>query len=415
MEKIYNQTPMINNESFNRRNISKQQLNAAKEVVDSIIYRNENNSNFKGATKLIYASVVKNNKINEQGEVKEIKELRKELMKVIKAGQGDFIKLINVFKRSPFGIREPNIPVLLTSILKNEWKYIMFYHKDGSYINDIDGDILYDRMLDKPDNYTFTYQIVDKSYKAIIDLIENSFAEFSDEFDSSYHPTVRINRMLLKWFRNLPKITQKTYKLSSEAVSFKQLIKKGEFEPDVALKKLSELNIDLELIEKIKGECEKYSDKHRTKIENEIFDLTKTSSFEELSSHVKSQKEIVKVDNRFYKIISQSDNKNWVNNLAKELVGVERSDWSDATDEVFSKTIKSLVELVEPSDLEEEYYQVKTEQNTMVIPKKEISSKGKIIYSNVKTDLDLMSRKLPKEEITAILYKLLVDYYEENK
>ncbi|SEP61826.1 hypothetical protein SAMN05216232_0369 [Virgibacillus subterraneus] len=415
IKKIYSKTPLINNEAFNRRNISKQQLNAAKEVVDSIINKSDYNAKFKGPAKLIFASVVKNNRINERKESKEIKELRKKLNQVIKMGQGDFVNLINVFKQEPFGIREPNIPILLTSILKNDWKYIMFYHKDGSYIYDINGDILYDRMLDRPENYTFSYQVVDENYKVIIDIIDNCFAEFSEESDESYHPTVRISRMLLKWFRELPKITQKTDKLSREAVMFKQLTKKGEFEPDVALQELNDLNINLELIKRIKSECENYSDKHMESIENKIYSLTKTSSFEELSAHVKSQKEIIKVDNRFYKVVSRSNEGNWINNLAKELVGVDRSEWSDATDEVFSKTIKSLIEFDQTSLLEQEYYQVKDENKTMAISKTELSSKGKIIYSNVKTDLELMSRKLPKEEITALLYKLLVDYYDENK
>ncbi|WP_226582584.1 hypothetical protein [Halobacillus litoralis] len=410
---IYNQTPVINNESFNRRKISKQQLNAAKEVVDSII--NKKDMNFKGAAKLIYASIVKNNKINEQEESVEIKELRKALKKIIKTGQGDFLDLINIFKEKPFGIREPNIPVLLTAILKNDWKYIMFYHKDGSYINDLDGDILYDRMLDMPENYTFSYQVVENKYKEIIDIIDICFGIFKDEYDSSYHPSVRINRMLLKWFRGLPKITQKTNKLSNEAVMFKQLIKKGEFEPDVALKGIFELNPDIELIQNIKEECEQYSDRHMELIENTIFDLTNTSSYEELLSYVQKQNEIIKVDNKFFKVVSQSNKDNWIDNLARELVGVYRLDWSDATDEVFSKTIKSSVELVESSHLEEEYYQIKAEDRTMAIPKTELSSKGMVIYSNVKTDLELMARKLPKEEIKALLYKLLVDYYDENK
>lgn len=414
MDDVYNKTPIINNESFNRRNISKQQLNAAKEVADSIISKKDNNGKFKGAAKLIYASVVKNNSINENDESNEIKELRKSLMAIIRSGQDDFIKLVSVFKRKPYGIREPNIPILLTSILKNEWKYIMFYHKDGSYINGVDGDILYDRMLDRPENYTFSYQVVDKNYKEIIDIIDKCFEEYSDDHNESYHPTVRINRMLLKWFRKLPKITQKTNKVSRDAVVFKQIIKKGEFEPDVALQELNNLNINLELIKRIKSECENYSKNHRERIENKIYELTKTSSFEDLSLLVKDQKEIIKVDNRFYKVVSMSDEGNWINNLAKELVGVDRFEWSDATDEVFSKTIESLIDFSEPSNLEEEYYQVEAENKTMAIPKTELSSKGEIIYSNVKTDLELMSRKLPKEEITALLYKLLVDYYNEN-
>lgn len=48
--------------------------------------------------------------------------LREELIKQTKLGKGDFATLLDIFKNSPFGIRESNIPILLTSILQKDWK-----------------------------------------------------------------------------------------------------------------------------------------------------------------------------------------------------------------------------------------------------------------------------------------------------
>ncbi|MCM3665845.1 hypothetical protein M3204_15615 [Mesobacillus subterraneus] len=411
--KYYGFTPIINNESFNRRNISKQQLNGAKEVIDAII-SGESDYKFNGPAKLIYASIIKNNSINAQNESEEITLLRQKLMKEIKSESGNFLSLIKIFKGQDFGIREPIIPVLLTAILKNEWKYIMFYHKDGSFINDVNGDILYDRMLDKPENYTFSHQKLDNKYKSIIDVIDVCFESYRAELDSSYHPSVRLNRMLLRWLNSLPKIAQKTNKLSTKAVLFKKLITKGEFEPDTALKELLNLNLNVEMVNKIKQECEEYSQNHKKQIEKTVFELTNTNSFEELFDYILNQNELLKVDNKLFNLILSTDKNNWINKLSSELVGVSRDDWSDATSEVFFKTVKSLLE-INIESLKDEYHEVKVNSKTLAIPKRELSPKGNIIYSNVKTDLELMARKLPKEEITALLYKLLVDYYEENK
>lgn len=411
--KYYGDTPIINNESFNRRNISKQQLNAAKEVIDVII-GGENDYKFKGPAKLIYASVVKNNHINKQDESEEVTILRRKLMKEIKSEQGTFLNLVKLFKGKGFGIREPIIPVLLAAILKDEWKYIMFYHKDGSYINDVNGDILYDRMLDKPENYTFTHQKLDNKYKSVIGIIDKCFVDFKDEIDNSYHPSVRLNRMLLRWLNSIPKIAQKTNKLSEEAIIFKKLITKGEFEPDTALKNLFNLKYDEKIINNIKQECEEYSHKHKNLIKDTIFNLTNTNSFEELFEYASKQDELVKVDNKLFNLLLSTHKENWIGKLSSELVGVNREDWSDATSEVFFKTIRSLIE-INGTKLKEEYHEVKIDSRTLVIPKRNLSPKGSIIYSNVKTDFELMARKLPKEEITALLYKLLVDYYEENK
>ncbi|WHY32315.1 hypothetical protein QNH44_14890 [Cytobacillus firmus] len=411
--KYYGRTPIINNESFNRRNISKQQLNAAKEVIDVII-SGESDYKFKGPAKLIYASVVKNNNINSQNESQEIVLLRQKIMNEIKQESGNFFTLIKIFKGKDFGIREPIIPVLLTAILKNEWKYIMFYHKDGSYINDVNGEILYDRMLDKPENYTFSHQKLDNKYKNIIDVIDECFESYRTELDSSYHPSVRLNRMLLRWLNSLPKIAQKTNSVSNKANIFKKLITKGEFEPDTALKELLNLKLDVEMVNKIKQECEEYSQNHKKQIEKTVFELTNTTSFEELFDYIQNQNEILKVDNKLFNVILSTDENNWINKLSSELVGVSREDWSDATSEVFFKTVRSLLE-IDVESLKDEYHEVKVDSKTLAIPKRELSPKGNIIYSNVKTDLELMARKLPKEEITALLYKLLVDYYDENK
>lgn len=412
---IFDKTPAINNESFNRRKISKQQLKAAKEVVNTIIGINSNVDDLKGASKLIYASVVKNNNINDYNEKREIATLRKKLTDQIKLGKGDFTTILDVFKKKPFGIREPNIPILLTAILKKEWKYLMFYHKDGSYINDLDGDTLYDRMLDKPENYSYSYQSLGDKYKETISLMEECFEPYIDENDSSYHPTVRVNRLLSRWFRSLPKIAQKTNKISEKALLFKQSIRKGEFEPDTALNTIYELDLDISSIEFIRNESEKYYDNHRRLIETTIFNLTSVKTFDQLFALAQEKSEVIKVDNKLYNLILKSDKEKWVDQLAFELVGVKREEWSDATDEVFYKTIASLIEIDNNSAIDEEYYEVKIENKTMAIPKVDLSSKGEVIYSNIKTDLELMARRLPKDEIKALLYKLLVDYYDENR
>ncbi|PGV47033.1 hypothetical protein [Bacillus sp. AFS037270] len=412
---IFGKTPKINNESFNRRNISKQQLKAAKEVVDAIIGIKSNVNELKGPSKLIYASIVKNNKINEANETEEISELRLNLMNQLKLGQGDFTTLLAVFKDKPFGIREPNIPVLLTSVLKQEWKNLMFYHKDGSYINDMDGDILFDRMLDKPENYSFSYQSLNDKYKEVIKDIDECFELYIDESDASFHSSVRTNRILSKWFRSLPKITQKTNKLSKKALLFKQLIKKGEFEPDVALDSLYELDIDKNSIKLIKNESENYYDNHKGLIETTIFNLTGVNSFDELLDSIQKKTEFEKVDNKLNNLILKSNSENWVDILSFELVGVKREEWSDATDEVFFKTINSLIKIDSSTDLKDQYYEVKIENEIMAIPKVDLSSKGKLIYSNMKTDLELMGRKLPNEEIIAVVFRVLVDLYKENR
>ncbi|WP_054637887.1 hypothetical protein [Thalassobacillus sp. C254] len=72
-----------------------------------------------------------------------MRELRKQLIKEIeKNKEGELAALFNILKESKFGIRQPLIPILLVSLLKDYWDHILIY-KNGMVVNDLTGNALY--------------------------------------------------------------------------------------------------------------------------------------------------------------------------------------------------------------------------------------------------------------------------------
>lgn len=420
MMSVFPLTPEIRNESFNRRNITKIQKTAAIKVVDMMINARIDEQlqiDGYGPDYLIYATVVKNNGIELFGDDDLqnpfINELRTRLLDVLRKGKGDFSDFVDIFVSPPFGIRKPVIPVLLTALLKTEWNQIMFYN-NLIYTPDVNGELLY-YMLENPHIYTFTYQRTDKKYEKVIDRVKIVFNEYADGIDPALPTSVYSARVLLKWLRELPKITQSTTKTSNEANDFKEIIRHGEVEPSAALNELYKLlnkHKHEDILTQLKGECERYFERHRSEIEKQIFSSAQVSNFAELSRWGKEQGNKIKIMNPLVRCILESSKETWVDNLSESIVGVQRENWSDATDNLFMSQIQSYLIQV-TNEAYQSFIEVKVGDELHTVPDIDLSEKSRLIYKNTKTNLKLMSRTVAKEEIQFVLLKLLQEFLSE--
>ncbi|WDM01855.1 hypothetical protein JI721_03135 [Alicyclobacillus cycloheptanicus] len=420
MMSVFPLTPEIRNESFNRRNITKVQKTAAIKVVDMLINARSDEQlhiDGYGPDYLIYATVVKNNGIELFGDRDLqnplINELRSRLLDVLRKGKGGFSDFVDIFVSPPFGIRRPVIPVLLTALLKTEWNQIMFYN-NLIYTPDVNGELLY-YMVENPHIYTFTYQPTDKKFERIINQVETVFNEYTDGIDRALPASVYSTRVLLKWLRQLPKISQSTLKTSSEANDFKEIIRHGEVEPAAALNELYKLlkkHKDEDILTQLKEECERYFEIHRSGIEKQIFLSAQVSDFAELCRWAEAQENKVKLMNPLVRGILDSGEETWVDNLSESIVGVRRENWSDATDNLYIKQIQSYLMQVS-NESYKSFMEVRVGDELHTVRDVELSEKSRLIYNNTKTNLKLMSRTVAKEEIQLVLLKLLQEFLSE--
>lgn len=419
-EEIYNETPEFRNEAYNRRNVSKIQRNSAIQVIDKMLNsQSVNDIQFEGNGPdfFIFRTVIKNTGINcDQPELTSNNQLliiRGKLLNVLKQRKGKIEELIDIFTNKPHGIRRPLIPLLLLALLKQEWKHIMFYNK-GVFNSEVNGELLF-FMIENPQEYTFSYHPFEKKYEKLINELEETFIEFVKASERSLHPAVYANRLLLRWLRSLPRITQNTNNLSRGAIVFKTLTRKGEIEPDECLEELYQLfQRDETLFKEIKNECEAFISTHYNLIQSKVLSLTKTNSYVELKKWALNKSPVVRSKNELVKCLidSDTDTENWIEDICKKMIGVNRENWSDATEQLFMSQIEGFLNKL-TDDAYQSYIEVKFGEEALAIPQVQLSDKSKLILNNLKQDVKSMGRTVPKDEIQSLLLLLLRDFMND--
>jgi hypothetical protein len=422
MNVLYNNTPEIRNEAFNRRSITKIQRNAAIIVLNQIIqFHKTNEINIKGfgPEHLIYATVINNNQIDLNNrnitENENLIALRTELQRILHQGNGRVSELVHVFERPPYGIRKPVIPLLLATLLYQEWNFIMFYHHD-MHNKKVDGEMLLN-ITENPDLYTFKYIPFQPEHLGVINAIKTTFIEFSQqEEDQLLHPAVFVNQVLLKWLRSLPRITQNTRQMSALTNLIKDCIREGEIHPDTSLERLYELcqnGMNLGTLSDVKSECEAYDGQHKIDIEGQIFQTAGVHTFSELRMWASEKTTIIKTSNPFVNSLVTSDESNWVELLCEKIVGVKRENWSDTTDQIFVSQIKSNLESLINETTNDSFLEVKIGESAYAIPNVELTEQSKAMLNATKANMNQLKRRIPKSELQVMLLELLKEFISE--
>jgi hypothetical protein len=422
MNVVYDNTPEIRNEAFNRRTITKIQRKAAIVVLNQIIQFHKNKEiDIKGfgPEYLIYATVINNNNIDLNNpnitDRENLIALRMELQRILHQGNGRVSEFINVFERPPYGIRKPIIPLLLATLLYQEWNFIMFYHND-MHNKKVDGELLY-YITENPEMYTFKYIPFEPQHLGVINAIKTIFIDFAQkEEDQLLHPAVFVNQVLLKWLRSLPRITQNTRNTLDRTNRIKDCIREGEIQPDTSLERLYELcqyGINLEILSDVKTECEAYDGQHKIGIEGQIFQTAGVHTFGELQMWASEKNAVIKASNPFVNSLVTSDESNWVDILCEKIVGVKRENWSDTTDQIFVSQIKSNLESLNEETINDSFLEVKIGESAFAIPNVELSEQSKAMLNATKANMNQLKRRIPKPELQVMLLELLKEFIRE--
>ncbi|MCK8487009.1 hypothetical protein M0651_07495 [Paenibacillus sp. MBLB2552] len=421
MEKIYSDTPEIRNEAFNRNTITKVQRKAAIQVLDKIIQIHKTKNieiQGYGPDYLIFATVIKNNRINfdhpEITDNESLKKLRNELLDIIEQGSGKVSDLIKIISNPPYGVRKPVVPILFAALLHHEWNYLMFYH-NGMFNAKVDGDLLY-YVVDNPEQYTFKYLPFNSKYNGLLQIIKGLFEDFIQIEDDYLHPAVFVNQVLLRWLRSLPRITQNTGQLSELANQIKECIRQGEVQPETSIERIHQLckSINkMEVLSSVRSECEDYNETHKNHIGKCILQAANALSFDELKGWAEKQEAIVKASNPFVQSILTAQVSNWVDHLCEKVVGVKRENWSDTTDQLFISQVNTYLENLKSEINVASYIEIKVGNSSIAIPKVSLSEKSQAIFNSTRANMVQMKRKVPKAEIQILLLELLKEISED--
>lgn len=421
MYKLYPYTPEVRNDSYNRRKINNVQLKAGQSVVDHIL-RHHTKSKLdidgNGPDYLIYATIFKNNDLD----LLKLEDIKNDYFRLIRQQlndhlqqhrSGKLIDLVAILNEKPFGIREPLIPILLVSLLRDKWDKLMFYRNE-MFIASISGETLF-KMVEEANEYEYLFFEFDDQYDTFFDILECEFNSLVSIDDINKPKPIRITNAMLKWLRSLPRLTQMSEQMGSNSIKLKEYIRQAEVDPKNTIEKLfNQYSANLEQLRSNIKEITCFFNRQVEELEKKIYETLGTSSFKDSSAWAQEQNSDYKKENKLVRsLINIQYEDNWINELAFNLVGVEIYNWSDTTSEMFELQLKNEYNKVQNNEVTlGDYVQFSIGGVSKSVRKTELSTKSQTIYKNVHRIINNGGRNVPKEEIELLIIKLLEDFVE---
>src|SRR5690606_10048438 len=235
----------------------------------------------------------------------------------------------------------PLIPILLVSLLRDKWDNLMFYRNE-MYIPSITGETLF-KMIDEAGEYDYLFFEYDEQLDTFLDFLESEFHPYITNEDQNKPKPIKLTNAMLKWLRSLPRYTQISREMNLEFVKLKKYIRQAEVDPKNTIERLYyEYHYRTEEIRSFILDLTSYFTKKKEELEEILYQLLGTNSFNETVSWAQKQNSINKKENKLVRCLSNVSNpKDWINELAFILVGVEIENWSDTTSEMFEIQLKN--------------------------------------------------------------------------
>ncbi|WP_139892369.1 hypothetical protein [Bacillus sp. D386] len=431
---LYPLTPKIVNDLFNRMKLSSQQKAGAKQLINGILEQPKEPQfgiSGTGPAYAIYAAIFKNNghfetnihttdyeNINYEPYAK----LRNDILEQLERKPiGNFADLIKIFTTSPYGIRQPVVPLLLVALLRDRWSEFMLYRND-IFVPGLNGDKLYEILEEEgAENYRYSYEKIANEHLKFYNQINEIFAEFNENRLEGQNVSRLIQTCgtLVKWLRSLPRYVQISHDVSDEFDKLRRLIKQTEVKPQQSLNELFEIfGCGIESLRAVKQYAEQLIYSKRSIVIETFGDITSINSREGLFEWLKQYEDYKKTNDLVKSLNYAQSSPKWIDEFIELFTGVRLEDWSDKT---FEKFVGELTESFKELTIDSSKNGLESKSNSVVlmigedkkvITKTEFSVKAKTVYSNIDRILKNAGRSIPNNEIEYMIYLLTKDYIE---
>lgn len=433
--KRFNQTPVILNDSFNRKKISGAQRTAVIKLIDSIIdepQKDQFNIVGNGPEYAIYASVFKNNggldkNINMMSfadiKYQPYRELRNAVLEQLDTNpNGNFQDIINIFTNEPYGIRISIVPLLFVSLIRDRWNEFMLY-RNGMYVPGLKGEKLFEIISQRgANNYEYVYDKLSEEYIAFFAQIEKIFGDHIEQRLSNESKLIFMCGTLMKWLRSLPRIVQLTSQVDDEFYWLRNCIKRSEIAPQESIAQIIErYKEDIDGLVIVKQNAERFINKIKSDLCEEIYAIFGVNSFDELKKQTALKYNTdSNISNNLLRSLYRSldiyDEKgNWYDNFIEEYIGVKVDNWSDTTHDLFIGQMNhdyySLTSNSNPiHEKEKETVVIQLNDSKTFISEVDLSVKSNTVFDNLVRMLNTAGRNIPKQELEFLVYKLFEKY-----
>lgn len=437
---LFGLTPVILNDTFNRKFISGAQKSAATLLIDCILEQTTEEQfgiEGNGPEYAIYASIFKNNgrfdlNVNHLDfnniEYMPYQELRTQLIDTLdNNNEGNFQDIIDIFTKPPYGIRLPVMCVLLVSLLRDRWNEFALSHNE-MYVPGLNGSKLFEIIYEgRSKNYRYTYEHYDERYIEFFNQIELNFKDFLEDRLVNHSRLIYICGSLMKWVKSLPKFTQTSEQVEEDFLWLRDAIKHTEMNPQQNFALLFErYQNNFEGLLLLKEYGQNVLKEMKNKILQEILQITNMPGELELERWAIEQNQVFAgTSNKFIRNLvasfnAVSDSVHWIDVFAEIYIGIIIDDWSDTTnnllisqlDHDYQMTINSNSKKANSNNRTShtEIVTIQLNDKKKIIKKAELSVKSTIVYNNLERLINSAGRNVPKYELEFLIYKLFENY-----
>ncbi|MBE9397448.1 hypothetical protein IOQ59_09265 [Pontibacterium sp. N1Y112] len=241
---LYDECPSIFNELIGRTKVSGTSVSARKKLMMAMIEdSNQEDLAIDGfpPEKAIYLTCLKNLDLHGQNEdgsfgfripkSGQIKSLFGAADKLIKSESESIVTLDQIFslwKKSPYGVADGAIPVLMLAMLLSQDENLAFYDKDSTnqyvYVPDID-EVIVNKLAKSPKDIAVRYfEVTGVKRQYISSMATLASQRFDRDVPES---ALAIARPIVTFVHQLPQWVKVTRKLSSQTTAFRDLVLKA--------------------------------------------------------------------------------------------------------------------------------------------------------------------------------------------
>lgn len=201
-EKVYPNTPVINNEMINKNEISAPIRKSRDIVIDAILNKNkEIIKSDTSAEATIFKAIVGKKDNNDVRQV--INRIKEFIRNSEEKDKTNLQELCKIMQGSPYGIRKGILPILIAISIEEYGENIVLYFQNREI--EINGENI-SKMVEEPEKY---YIHVEKGTSNKIGFVSNLFKVFEIEETDNYRNNIKLlTSEMKKWVLSLPKITR---------------------------------------------------------------------------------------------------------------------------------------------------------------------------------------------------------------
>ena len=457
---VYSMTPIINNESVNKNDITSVAQTSRSKIISALLRSElENNLGLSGTGQdisIMRSALVRTGIWSEEGGLPQINLRPKDTAMsnlletiekfILEARQKRSVSFSILYERltSPkyhIGLRYGLIPIYIAVVMHNYRQQTVISDKQGTVPTN--ADILV-QINSNPKNFTLEYLEWNPEKEKYIARLAETFSKFVIDAEKVGNSYDYVANAMYRWYMSLPKFSRESVqrpfgkKLIQCQLAMIKILRQNIAGSELLFKKFPEIfnckdkfsdtakniietklvfdgildELKKNLIDKTAAE---FSDKNISMIDavKEWSEKLNPKSFEQLFSdgtdhflrHIKS---------------ATNDEDLFITRLAKIATGLRLEDWNDKTFEIYTENLKRFIKTAEEfhgsivtetindtSNYKIVFADEKSGNITRRFDKVEISSRGKLLFNQITAAIESMGHAISEQEKRQVLMEVL--------